>query len=132
MRLVGGAWVCAWGLLRDAGWGAAVAVRSWEAVQELWSGYGMIWRCGLSGVQGAKPASVIVKAIDVHAPAAAHPRGWQGDRSHQRKLRSYAVECCFYRDYIGPSIGRWVMRWGRAWSWRRLPRAAVYCRVLPR
>ena len=56
----------------------------------------MIWRCRLAG---ADVPSVIVKAIDVHAPMAVHPRGWQGDRSHQRKLKSYAVECCFYREY---------------------------------
>ena len=60
-------------LLLTAGFADGVAVVSWEAVQRLWSGYGMIWRCGLS-----TESSVMVKAIDVHAPAAGHPRVGRG------------------------------------------------------
>jgi hypothetical protein len=28
-----------------------------------------------------------------------HPRGWNTDRSHQRKIRSYQVETAWYRDW---------------------------------
>ena len=28
-----------------------------------------------------------------------HPRGWDGARSHERKLRSYRVESAWYRDW---------------------------------
>ena len=66
-----------------------------DNVQSLWSGYGAILRFGLEG--GAWP-SVIVKRVA--APeATAHPRGWDGDHGHRRKLRSYAVEQMFYRDH---------------------------------
>jgi len=66
-----------------------------EQVQSLWSGYGAILRVHLRG--GSLP-SVIVKQI---APPddAQHPRGWSGATSHARKLRSYEVERCFYRDW---------------------------------
>ena len=64
-------------------------------LQSLWSGYGAILRFGLEG--GDRP-SVIVK--NVSPPSAAqHPRGWNTDRSHARKLKSYLVESAWYQDY---------------------------------
>ncbi len=65
-----------------------------ETVQNLWSGYGEISR--YFSPQLKKP--VIVKHI---APPVnvQHPRGWNTQASHQRKLQSYQVEKCFYRDY---------------------------------
>lgn len=64
-------------------------------VQRLWSGYGSIDRYRLSG---AETASVIVK--HVRPPAnTAHPRGWNTDHAHQRKLRSYQVESAWYRHW---------------------------------
>ena len=64
-------------------------------IQSLWSGYGKIIRCGL---HGAEFDSVVVK--HVHWPVAAHhPRGWNTNLSHERKVRSYQVETAFYADW---------------------------------
>ena len=67
-----------------------------ETLQELWSGYGSIARYGV----GKAPGSVIVKTI---APPPAnnhqHPRGWNTQRSHQRKLHSYQVESQWYLNW---------------------------------
>ncbi|MEM7231199.1 MAG: phosphotransferase [Planctomycetota bacterium] len=62
-------------------------------VQRLWSGYGSIVRMDL---RGSETKSVIVK--HVQAGAGDHPRGWNTDRSHQRKLKSYQVETHWYRE----------------------------------
>lgn len=65
-----------------------------QTVQALWSGYGEIAR-----YQSPKlNTSIIVKHI---APAknTTHPRGWNTNNSHQRKLRSYEIETNFYRGY---------------------------------
>lgn len=76
---------------------ATGATRCREAgvVQELWSGYGRILRYELDG--GGAP-SLIVKHISPPGDAE-HPRGWNTDRSHQRKLNSYRIESEWYRDY---------------------------------
>jgi aminoglycoside phosphotransferase (APT) family kinase protein len=68
-----------------------------EVLQSLWSGYGAIVRYRIEGVDHP---SVIVKHV---APpnAANHPRGWNTDRSHQRKLKSYQVETAWYQHYAG-------------------------------
>lgn len=63
-----------------------------EVVQELWSGYGQILRCGL---EGASTPSVIVKHVR-WPERRHHPRGWATDRSHERKLRSYEIETAWY------------------------------------
>lgn len=68
------------------------AVRQIEEVQALWSGYGQILRVSLTD---AEHDSVVVK--QVRPPSVMqHPRGWSGRASHERKLRSYAVERAFY------------------------------------
>lgn len=70
-------------------------IASVDVVQRLWSGYGHIYRCGL---EGAEAPSVVVK--HVRWPAAnEHPRGWNTDVSHQRKVRSYEVETHWYTDF---------------------------------
>lgn len=66
-----------------------------QSVQSLWSGYGDITRYMLKG--GAR-ASVIVKHIQPPS-IGNHPRGWDTERSHQRKLRSYEVELSWYFRY---------------------------------
>ncbi|GHB67928.1 phosphotransferase [Psychrosphaera saromensis] len=66
-----------------------------EQLQELWSGYGSIVRCYSKN----KKQSYIVKHIQTSAPLTEHPRGWSGDKSHQRKIKSYQVETHFYREY---------------------------------
>jgi hypothetical protein len=64
-----------------------------ERIQTLWSGYGQIWRVELGG---ATVPSVVLKWVSPPSDAP-HPRGWAGRRSHDRKLRSYAVEHAFWR-----------------------------------
>ena len=74
---------------------AAQHVARTTEVQSLWSGYGQILRVDL---KGGPVSSVIVKHV---APprASAHPRGWNSDQSHSRKLKSYAVEANWYANY---------------------------------
>lgn len=64
-------------------------------IQSLWSGYGSIVRYGL---KDASVESVVVKHVSL-PEAVAHPRGWNTDLSHQRKLKSYEVESAWYRDW---------------------------------
>lgn len=73
----------------------AEAVTQTEAIQTLWSGYGTIVRCRLSG--GALP-TVIVKHVQWPS-AQHHPRGWATDRGHARKVKSYAVESAWYERH---------------------------------
>ncbi len=65
-----------------------------EVVQSLWSGYGEIARY----LSPRLDQSIIVKHIDpVRQPK--HPKGWNTQTSHQRKLRSYQIEGAFYKLY---------------------------------
>lgn len=66
-------------------------------IQSLWSGYGSIDRYGLVG---SKTKTLVVKHVrlpDQHN----HPRGWNTDLSHQRKLTSYQVETAWYQHWAG-------------------------------
>lgn len=73
----------------------ACKVEAIENLQTLWSGYGEIVRYQLD--EGDK-TPVIVKHI--HPPSAQqHPRGWNTNTSHQRKLHSYQVETHWYQHY---------------------------------
>tara|TARA_B110000037_G_scaffold213074_1_gene266998 strand:- start:23744 stop:24736 length:993 start_codon:yes stop_codon:yes gene_type:complete len=65
------------------------------ALQSLWSGYGSILRYAL---EGAERASVIVKHVSPPTTTN-HPRGWNTNLSHARKLKSYQVESAWYQDY---------------------------------
>src|SRR5690554_8131753 len=56
-----------------------------EVIQSLWSGYGKIARIQLDG---AAFETVVVKHISLRK-ANAHPRGWNTDNSHNRKVKSY-------------------------------------------
>ncbi len=73
----------------------ATAITSQQVIQTLWSGYGEIVRVRLVG-SGLE--SVVVKYISLPSEAA-HPRGWNTDRSHARKIKSYDVEMHWYRDW---------------------------------
>jgi hypothetical protein len=66
-----------------------------QSLQSLWSGYGEITRYSVSG---ADVGSVVVKRIAAE-PEGGHPRGWNTNLSHQRKLRSYQVEVAWYRRW---------------------------------
>ncbi|NOY73839.1 MAG: choline kinase, partial [Gammaproteobacteria bacterium] len=73
----------------------ATAIRSQEVIQTLWSGYGEIVRVELIG---SNLNSVVVKYI-VFPSRFDHPRGWNTDHSHARKIKSYDVEMHWYRDW---------------------------------
>ncbi|MEM8668102.1 MAG: phosphotransferase [Planctomycetota bacterium] len=76
-------------------------VRLGESIQSLWSGYGVIQRAELSGVRvpfGNSPVQVVIKHIDL-SQARSNRRGWGGDASHRRKVRSYEVESRFYESF---------------------------------
>lgn len=71
-----------------------------EVIQSLWSGYGVIQRVHLD--HQAYPTA-IVKHIDL-SQSRQNRRGWSGDVSHQRKVKSYEVEKTFYETYAGKAI----------------------------
>lgn len=73
----------------------ATAIRSATVIQSLWSGYGEIVRLELEG--SAYP-SVILKHIKL-PESGKHPRGWDTNQSHARKIRSYEVEASWYQHY---------------------------------
>jgi hypothetical protein len=79
----------------------ASGLRNLGKVQNLWSGYGSIVRMGL---EGADVPSVIVK--HVQPDNGGHPRGWNTDLSHQRKLKSYQVETAWYRKQMEQAPGK--------------------------
>ncbi len=73
----------------------AQSIELGETIQSLWSGYGVIQRAELGGVT---PSRVVIKHIDL-SHARENRRGWGGDLSHQRKVRSYQVEKTFYESF---------------------------------
>jgi hypothetical protein len=66
-----------------------------EIIQELWSGYGQIIRYETSNFD---IPNVIVKYIS-YPNKSNHPRGWNTDISHQRKLTSYKIETEWYENW---------------------------------
>lgn len=79
-------------VLRSTG---AEAIAGTQVVQELWSGYGQIVRCQLTG---SLVESVILKHVR-WPDERSHPRGWTTDRSHERKLKSYRIETAWYERF---------------------------------
>lgn len=73
----------------------ATALYKIETLQSLWSGYGEIVRYGL---QGSELQTVIVKHVRL-PDQSKHPRGWNTDISHQRKIKSYQVETAWYTEW---------------------------------
>jgi thiamine kinase-like enzyme len=61
-------------------------------IQTLWSGYGELVRLTYTH------KSVIAKHIRL-PETPDHPRGWNTDRSHQRKVHSYEVEVNWYQNF---------------------------------
>lgn len=68
-----------------------------ETVQALWSDYGEIARY----FSPKHATAYIVKSITPPDQLTHHPRGWNTQKSHERKLVSYQVETAFYRHYAG-------------------------------
>ena len=66
-----------------------------ETIQSLWSGYGEIVRYGL---EGGIAKTLIVKHVSL-PDQSQHPRGWNTDLSHQRKIKSYQVEIAWYSQW---------------------------------
>ena len=73
-----------------------------EMIQELWSGYGKIMRVGL---ENASVDSVVIKHVQMPIYKN-HPRGWNTDIGHQRKVKSYKVETTWYDRYSKNSTAR--------------------------
>ncbi|MEM9722872.1 MAG: oxidoreductase family protein [Bacteroidota bacterium] len=73
-----------------------------EVIQELWSGYGKILRVEL---ENASVESVVVKHVQLPQKTK-HPRGWNTDLGHQRKVKSYQVETTWYDTYGKDSAAR--------------------------
>ncbi len=69
-----------------------------EQIQRLWSGYGAIARYLIEN------QTYIIKHI-CPEQGADHPRGWNTNLSHQRKLKSYEVETYWYQNYLDDSNG---------------------------
>jgi len=81
--------------------GAASLLDS-KVIQQLWSGYGKIMRIKL---ENASIGSVVVKLVQLPQHNT-HPRGWNTDIGHQRKLKSYQVESAWYDTYSKNSTAR--------------------------
>ena len=73
-----------------------------EMIQQLWSGYGKIMRIEL---ENASVESVVVKHVQLPVNKN-HPRGWNTDIGHQRKVKSYKVETTWYQSYSKNSAAR--------------------------
>lgn len=73
-----------------------------EVIQQLWSGYGKIIRVEL---ENSDLESVVVKHVQLPV-SKNHPRGWNTDIGHQRKLKSYEVETNWYKNYSKNSLAR--------------------------
>ncbi|MCG9627873.1 aminoglycoside phosphotransferase family protein [Vibrio mediterranei] len=86
--------------------GNEAQVFSCELIQTLWSGYGHLVRLELAQ---SHLSSVIVKAIQLpdEVPAS-HPKGWNTQLSHQRKLQSYQVEFSWYQEFVSTMPSGWA------------------------
>jgi hypothetical protein len=73
----------------------ASSIKLAEVIQELWSGYGSINRYELTGTDRKQ---VIAKHIQFPNDTN-HPRGWNTNLSHERKLKSYQVEQAWYKNW---------------------------------
>jgi len=80
----------------------ASALLEKEIIQELWSGYGKIMKINL---QNSALNSVVVKHVQLPKEKN-HPRGWNTDIGHQRKVKSYEVETTWYEHYSKKSTAR--------------------------
>lgn len=80
----------------------ASSLKQKETIQELWSGYGKIIRVQLENIA---IESVVVKHVQL-PKSNNHPRDWNTDIGHQRKLKSYQVETTWYKLYSKYSMAR--------------------------
>ena len=73
----------------------ASSMRVEKVIQELWSGYGQILRVGLTN---AARDTIVVKHVMMPLRSK-HPRGWNSNLSHERKVFSYQVETEWYTEW---------------------------------
>ena len=71
------------------------SIKELEVVQSLWSGYGKLSRLELSN----NPIKTIIAKHIILPTQTNHPRGWNTNNSHQRKIKSYQVETSWYKNY---------------------------------
>lgn len=71
-----------------------------EKIQSLWSGYGSIERW-----KNSKGESIVIKHIQLPDDKN-HPRGWNSNLGHLRKVKSYEVEKTWYEDFAHKSLAR--------------------------
>lgn len=77
----------------------ATKVERREVLQSLWSGYGEITRYAIyKDDKIEKPNFVIVKNCTI-PNVVEHPRGWQSEHAHNRKVHSYEVEQNWYQHW---------------------------------
>ncbi|MFT5184421.1 MAG: thiamine kinase-like enzyme [Flavobacteriales bacterium] len=69
------------------------ACKEIEVIQSLWSGYGKISRYQLDD---SSLKTIVIKFISLN-DSSEHPRGWNTDYSHNRKVKSYEVETHWYK-----------------------------------
>ncbi len=74
---------------------ASLDCKETEVIQSLWSGYGKISRYTL---ESALYDTVVVKNISLNNNQE-HPRGWNTDIGHNRKVTSYEVETHWYKKW---------------------------------
>ncbi|KAB0301458.1 phosphotransferase [Vibrio fortis] len=67
-----------------------------EVIQRLWGGYGELVRLHFPDAQDV--TSVIVKHVAL-PDKTEHPKGWNTQLSHQRKVKSYQVETSWYQGF---------------------------------
>lgn len=63
-----------------------------EIIQSLWSGYGELVRLKFDSV------SIIVKHVQLPKQSE-HPKGWNTNQSHLRKIHSYEIETNWYENF---------------------------------
>lgn len=67
-------------------------LKSYELIQNLWSGYGEIVRLSFEN------KSIIIKHVKL-PKTFTHPKGWNSEFSHKRKIKSYEVEVTWYEKF---------------------------------
>jgi hypothetical protein len=66
-----------------------------KVIQNLWSGYGVIQKVTLGGLENSQ---AVIKHVDL-SQTRTNARGWTGNQSHRRKVKSYEVETAFYLNF---------------------------------
>lgn len=79
---------------------SASSVSRGKKIQSLWSGYGEIVKLDL---QGADYPGIILKHVQLPSQHN-HPRGWNTNRSHERKVKSYQIEMHWYQTYSAQTL----------------------------